>query len=259
MKGLAGIILKKQFRSLATLGYTMKSVGTPRFANSLCSTLHPGFSANKISLHTVAFPTLHEKPQQSIVSSTVSPKRQAARVQAAKVKQEAIVHHVREAITGSWQYVVADPSTSHAIIINPVLDYDVASAKISTWTANRLLSTIKEKGYTVQMVLETHAHADHLTAANYLKHKLATLQEHAPAVGIGKRIVEVQRLWASRYGIPDKEYVGAFDKLFEDNEVFQIGTLTGAAVHLPGHTLDHMGYMIGGKLSAISWFRCTVN
>lgn len=174
--------------------------------------------------------------------------QQELRAQGAAAWQEAVIHNVYEPQTGSWQYVVADPSTLHAIIIDPVLDYDAATTKIATQTADSLLSIVKEKSYTVQMILETHAHADHLTAANYLRQKLASSQEHTPSVGIGRRIVEVQKFWADRYGISAQECDGAFDKLFGDDETFSVGTLTGIAIHLPGHTPDHMGYMIGGEL-----------
>jgi glyoxylase-like metal-dependent hydrolase (beta-lactamase superfamily II) len=175
--------------------------------------------------------------------------RQASHAQNVAAQQEAVIHNVRELKTGSWQYIVADPSTSHAIIIDPVLDYDAATAKITTQTAGSLLSIVEQKGYTVQMILETHAHADHLTAANYLRQKLAQSQGHAPPVGIGKRIVEVQKFWAARYNIPAEEYDNVFDKLLDDDETFSIGSLTGVAMHLPGHTPDHMGYMIGGGSS----------
>lgn len=167
-------------------------------------------------------------------------------------QQEAVIHNIHEAKTGSWQYIVADPSTSHAIIIDPVLDYDAATAKITTQAADSLLSIVEDKGYTVQMILETHAHADHLTAANYLQKKLGKSQGVLPPVGIGKRIAEVQQLWAERYGIPAEEYRDAFDKLLDDDESFSIGSLSGVAIHLPGHTPDHMGYIVGGESSVSS-------
>lgn len=118
--------------------------------------------------------------------------RRAFHAYSAAAQQEAVVHHVHESKTGSWQYIVADPSTSRAIIIDPVLDYDAATAKITIQTADSLLSLVEEKSYTVQMILETYAHADHLTAADNLRQKLAKSQGHTPPVGIGKRIVDVQ-------------------------------------------------------------------
>jgi glyoxylase-like metal-dependent hydrolase (beta-lactamase superfamily II) len=106
------------------------------------------------------------------------------------------------------------------------------------------------------MILETHAHADHLTAASYLQSRLALQQGgHRPLIGIGKRIGQVQRLFGERYGILREEYEDVFDKLFEDDETFEIGTLQAKAIHLPGHTPDHLGYHIGSE----SNFACTLH
>lgn len=164
----------------------------------------------------------------------------------ATANQDAHVHHAYEPITGTWQYIVADASTKNAVIIDPVLDYDAATATITTKTADSLLATVKENGYNVQMLLETHAHADHITAANYLKAKLGELQATPPLIGIGKRIVQVQEFWARRFNVAEGEYRGVFDKLLDDNESFSIGSINATAVHLPGHTPDHMGYLIAG-------------
>lgn len=178
--------------------------------------------------------------------------RQASHAAASVVaQQEPVIHDIYEEKTGTWQYIVADPSTLEAVIIDPVLDYDSATSEILTTTADSLLEMVEQNKYKVQMILETHAHADHLTAANYLQHRLAASQGTAPAVGIGKRISDVQKLWAGRYGVPSEEYESVFDKLFEDNEVFHIGSLKSVAIHLPGHTPDHMGYKIGGKAFSI--------
>jgi glyoxylase-like metal-dependent hydrolase (beta-lactamase superfamily II) len=162
---------------------------------------------------------------------------------------EPTIHNVFESETGTWQYVVADPTTSAAVIIDPVLDYDPATQVITTDSADVLLSLVKEKGYKVERILETHAHADHLTAASYLQKRLAEEQGHRPPIGIGKRIGQVQKLFGQRYGIPEQEYERVFDKLFEDDETFKIGNLTAKAIHLPGHTPDHLGYRIGGMVS----------
>ncbi|EXJ73571.1 uncharacterized protein A1O5_03332 [Cladophialophora psammophila CBS 110553] len=166
----------------------------------------------------------------------------------APVAPEPIVHDVFETKTGTWQYVVADPSTLTAVIIDPVLDYDPATQVVTTQSADALISLVKEKGYTVDMILETHAHADHLTAASYLQNHLAQEQDQIPIIGIGKRIGAVQKLFAERYGVPADEYEGIFDRLFEDDETFNIGELKATAIHLPGHTPDHLGYKIGDNV-----------
>lgn len=162
-------------------------------------------------------------------------------------KMEAAVHELFEPATGSWQYVVADPNSKSAVIIDPVLNYDPLKAAISTESANEIITTVREKGYKVEMILETHVHADHITAASYIQSRLAETQGHKPMITIGSRIKQVQNTFGERYKIPPEEYNGAFDKLWEDDEKFTIGTLAAQAIHLPGHTPDHMGYKIGSK------------
>ncbi|KAJ5794205.1 hypothetical protein N7457_000804 [Penicillium paradoxum] len=161
---------------------------------------------------------------------------------------EPIIHDVFEPTSGTWQYVIADPSTLTAVIIDPVLNYDPATQDLATCAADSLLSLVKKKGYKIDKILETHAHADHLTAASYLQHRLAHQQDYKPPICIGRRIEQVQRLFGQRYGVPEEEYEGIFDKLFHDNETFAIGNLKATAMHLPGHTPDHLGYMVGDNL-----------
>ncbi|CAG5152762.1 uncharacterized protein ALTATR162_LOCUS2902 [Alternaria atra] len=162
--------------------------------------------------------------------------------------EEPVVHSLFEEKTGTWQYVVAHPSTKKAVIIDPVLDYDANTQMINTHTADSLLATISESGYHVERILETHAHADHLTAASYLQQCLYSQQGFKPPICIGKRIREVQDRFATRYGIATVEYESAFDHLFEDDETFEIGRLTVQVMHLPGHTPDHIGYQVGGNV-----------
>ncbi|KAK6005919.1 hypothetical protein QM012_007561 [Aureobasidium pullulans] len=162
--------------------------------------------------------------------------------------KEPIIHTLYERRTGTWQYIVSDSSTKTTVIIDPVLDYDPATQLITTETADSILSLVKEKGLRVEMILETHAHADYLTAASYLQDRLARDQDYRPLVGIGKRIEQVQKLFSQRYQIREEEYQGVFDKLLDDNEVFSLGELKVTALHLPGHTPDHMGYMIGDNV-----------
>ncbi|PSN67561.1 putative metallo-beta-lactamase domain protein [Corynespora cassiicola Philippines] len=161
---------------------------------------------------------------------------------------EPIIHDEFETTTGTWQYIVADPSTRRAAIVDPVLDFDPATQSISTDSANKLLNLIGQKGYSIDWILETHAHADHLTSSFYLRTQLGRVQNHVPSVGIGKRIDQVQNMFAQRYMVPPKEYTAVFDKLFDDDEKFFIGNLEAAAIHLPGHTPDHMGYQIANNV-----------
>lgn len=157
-----------------------------------------------------------------------------------------------EEATGTWQFVIADPSTLNAVILDPVLDYDRATQTITTHSAEKLLSKVEDHGYKVEMILETHAHADHLTAASYLQHRLFEKQGLRPSIGIGKRIRQIQERFGERYGIPAVEYDGVFDKLFDDDEVINIGELSLRAIHLPGHTPDHLGYKVEGRWSSHS-------
>lgn len=159
---------------------------------------------------------------------------------------EPTIHSVFEPQTSTWQYLVADPATQTAVIIDPVLDYNNATRTVSTHTADALLALVRTRGYTISHILETHAHADHLTAAFYLQRQLAKVQHAKPPVGIGKRIGQVQQLFGERYGVASDEYDGVFDLLLEDDAVFPVGRLQGEVMHLPGHTPDHVGYRIGG-------------
>ncbi|KAK4040438.1 putative beta-lactamase hydrolase-like protein [Parachaetomium inaequale] len=158
------------------------------------------------------------------------------------------IHSLFDPQTSTWQYLVADPSTHTAAIIDPVLDYTPTTRTVSTTTADALLSLIHSGGYTISHILETHAHADHLTAAFYLQRRLAAVQKVKPPVGIGRRIGQVQSVFGRRYGIDSEEYDGVFDLLWKDDEVFAVGGLSGEVMHLPGHTPDHVGYRIGDNV-----------
>ncbi|KAK4167505.1 putative beta-lactamase hydrolase-like protein [Cladorrhinum sp. PSN259] len=186
-------------------------------------------------------PIIHPFPRLDPIIHTAS-------YSTALPSNEPTIHPVFEHKSGTFQYLVADPSTKKAAIIDPVLDYDKCSQTITTTTADALLSLVREKGYTISLILETHAHADHLTSSFYLQRRLTEQQGTKPPVCIGKRIGQVQMLFGERYGIDADEYEGVFDKLFEDDEEFRIGELTAKAIHLPGHTPDHLGYKIGDNV-----------
>lgn len=161
--------------------------------------------------------------------------------------QEPHVHSLFETKTGTWQYVVVDPSTRTAAIIDSVLDFEPVTRIITTDSADSILALVKEHNYKVERILETHAHADHLTASSYLQSRLAENQGYRPTIGIGKRIRQVQELFGKKYGIDESEYNGVFDELYEDDQEFSIGTMVAKVMHLPGHTPDHVGYKIGCK------------
>jgi glyoxylase-like metal-dependent hydrolase (beta-lactamase superfamily II) len=142
--------------------------------------------------------------------------------------------------SGSIGYIVADPSSGHAAIVDPVLDYDEKAARTSTKTADAMLADIATRKLKIDWILDTHPHADHLSAAAYLKDRLG-----AP-IAIGEKIVEVQRLWRDIYNLPDFPCDGSqWDRLFADGAAFSIGALPVRVMHSPGHTLASITYVIG--------------
>ena len=142
--------------------------------------------------------------------------------------------------TFSIQYVVADPATKKCALIDPVLDYDEKSGSVKTENADRLLAFVAERGLSVEWILDTHPHADHFSAAQYLRSKTG-----APTA-IGERIVAVQNLWKDIYNWPDFVADGSqWDKLFAAGDEFTIGELQGRILFSPGHTLASITYVVG--------------
>ncbi|KAK7432049.1 hypothetical protein QQZ08_001339 [Neonectria magnoliae] len=129
------------------------------------------------------------------------PRRQASYNTKATASEESTSHGVK---TGTWQYVVADPSTSTALIIDPVLDYDPTTLAVTTQSPDVLLSLVKDKSYNVDRIVETYAPVDHLTASLHLQRRLAQEQGYKPLIGIGKRIEQVQEL----FGVLPEDYGG---------------------------------------------------
>lgn len=142
--------------------------------------------------------------------------------------------------TGSIQYVVSDPVSRRCAIIDPVLDFDEKSGATATRSADALLAHVADAGLKVDWILDTHPHADHFSAAQYLKSRT-----NAPTA-IGDHVVEVQRLWKDIYNFPNLATDGSqWDHLFADGEQFRIGDLEGRVMFSPGHTLASITYVIG--------------
>jgi glyoxylase-like metal-dependent hydrolase (beta-lactamase superfamily II) len=142
--------------------------------------------------------------------------------------------------SGSIAYLVVDPESDRGAIIDPVLDYDEKAARTSTESADALLTDIGKRRLTIDWILDTHPHADHLTAMPYLKDKLGA------RTAIGAKIVGVQKLWRDIYNLPDFPTDGKqWDRLFADNETFTIGKLTARVIDSPGHTLASITYLVG--------------
>lgn len=151
------------------------------------------------------------------------------------------VRHVLHEPSNTFSYVVWDPATRKCAIIDPALDYDPHSGRSGTDTAQQLVDVVREEGLTVEWLLETHAHADHMTAIPFL-------QEHFTApTAIGERIVEVQErlVWLFNLGADFPIDGSQFDRLFADGDAFTVGDMPAKVFHTPGHTSDHITYVIG--------------
>lgn len=142
--------------------------------------------------------------------------------------------------TWSVQYVVADAEAGKCAIIDPVYDFDEKSGQTASTNADRLLDFVERKGYALEWILDTHPHADHFSAAAYLKERTG-----APTA-IGEKIKDVQKLWKGFYNWPDFPADGSqWDRLFADGDTFRIGGIDARVMHSPGHTLASITYVIG--------------
>ena len=142
--------------------------------------------------------------------------------------------------TSTVSYLLNDPATRQCAIIDSVLDYDPKSGRTRTDSADRLVARVRELGTTVQWILETHVHADHLSAAAYLKDTLGG------QLGIGGHIRTVQTVFGKLFNAGDDfaRDGSQFDHLFADDETFSVGSLTVRALHTPGHTPACMTYVV---------------
>lgn len=142
--------------------------------------------------------------------------------------------------TNTVSYLVADPTTGIAAVIDPVLDFDLSSGEVDSTSAERILAAADARGWRIAMVLETHAHADHLSAAPYIKAKTGAW------IGIGEHIRDVQKIFRPVFAFDDLKTDGSdFDRLFTDGERFALGALEVEAMHTPGHTPADLTYRIG--------------
>jgi glyoxylase-like metal-dependent hydrolase (beta-lactamase superfamily II) len=145
--------------------------------------------------------------------------------------------------TNTVSYLVGDPETRKAAVIDPVLDYDHKAGKVDIRSVEAILAAAQAKGYTIEWALETHAHADHLSGSPYIKAKTGA------KIGIGEHIKDVQRIFRPVFNATDLKTDGSdFDKLFTDGEVFSIGELKVEVLHLPGHTPADVAYKIANDI-----------
>lgn len=143
--------------------------------------------------------------------------------------------------TSTVTYVVADPATRRAAVVDPVLDYDFKSGRTSTASADQVVAWVREQNLQLDWILETHAHADHLSAARHIQQQLGG------RIAIGEHIREVQATFKKLFNLergflPDGSQ---FEHLFRDGELFRIGGLEAKALHVPGHTPADMAYLVG--------------
>ncbi|UTW54644.1 MBL fold metallo-hydrolase [Kordiimonas sp. SCSIO 12610] len=146
--------------------------------------------------------------------------------------------------TNTVSYVVADPATGKCAIIDSLLDFDQASGRTSTASADQIIKHVVAQNLSMEWIIDTHVHADHLTAAPYLKRMLGG------RTGIGDQISTVQRVFKTIFN-EDRSFHtdgSQFDHLFKDGEIYSVGSIEAKAIHTPGHTPACMSHLIGDAL-----------
>jgi glyoxylase-like metal-dependent hydrolase (beta-lactamase superfamily II) len=143
--------------------------------------------------------------------------------------------------TFTYSYLVKDPQSNSCALVDSVLNFDPASGKTSTSSADELITAVRDQGLTVEWILETHVHADHLSAAPYLQKELGG------KLGIGVEIKTVQEVFGQVFneGTEFARDGSQFDHLFQDGETFHVGNLQAQVLHTPGHTPACLTYVIG--------------
>ncbi|CAO1661966.1 Metallo-hydrolase [Halomonas sp. NYA30] len=155
--------------------------------------------------------------------------------------QRPIVKHFFDEPTNTFSYVVQDPDSSACAIIDSVLDFDYAAGRTDVRSADNIIAFVREHQLDVAWILETHVHADHLSAAPYLHEHLGG------KTGIGAKIVKVQEIFGKAFnaGTEFARDGSQFDALFEEGDTFNIGQLQGRVLHTPGHTPACLTYVVG--------------
>tara|TARA_B100002019_G_scaffold131864_1_gene113352 strand:+ start:45 stop:911 length:867 start_codon:yes stop_codon:yes gene_type:complete len=152
-----------------------------------------------------------------------------------------IVQHFFDEPTNTFSYVVRDPDSQACAILDSVLDFDYAAGRTDVRSADAIIQYVRDNELTVEWVLETHVHADHLSAAPYLHEQLGG------KTGIGARITDVQEIFGKAFNAGTKfaRDGSQFDRLFKEGDTFSIGGLEGSVLHTPGHTPACLTYVIG--------------
>lgn len=160
------------------------------------------------------------------------------------MKSTIVVHPIFDHDSHTITYVVSDPATKKAAVIDSVLDYNHKNVKSDTKLADEVVAYITKEGLTNEWILETHMHADHISASSYLKEKIGGQK------AIGSRITDVQKYLKEVFDLNESFQTDGsqFDHLFADGEEFKVGSLTAKAIHAPGHTPADIAYLIDGVL-----------
>jgi glyoxylase-like metal-dependent hydrolase (beta-lactamase superfamily II) len=155
----------------------------------------------------------------------------------------ALIEAFLDPASSTYSYVVYEADGGHCAIVDPVLDYDGAAGRTCTAQADKIIAFVRQHNLQVQWLLETHAHADHLSAAPYLRRELGG------KIAIGESISKVQNVFKALFNLEPEFCVDGsqFDHLFAPNESFSIGNLKATALHVPGHTPADMAYLIDGE------------
>jgi glyoxylase-like metal-dependent hydrolase (beta-lactamase superfamily II) len=157
---------------------------------------------------------------------------------------EARIRHFYDESTGTLSYVVADEQSGHAAVIDPVLGYSMVSGRVDSAPSDVIIEFVHKEKLGIEWILETHAHADHVTGAQYIKSKLGG------TVAIGDGICDVQAHFGSVFnlGPPFAADGHQFDRLFSDGDIFRIGGLECEVIATPGHTNDSVSYKVGSAI-----------
>lgn len=149
-----------------------------------------------------------------------------------------VIHPFHDPVTGTWSYILVETVSKHCAIIDPVLDFDISSGAISHDSADRLLDQVISESLECRWILETHAHADHLTAADYIRSKIGG------KTVISSRITEVQTHFAGVFNLDIKTDGSQFDRLVQNGDKLELGNHTIEVFETPGHTSDSIIYKI---------------
>ncbi|GLK74545.1 MBL fold metallo-hydrolase [Ancylobacter dichloromethanicus] len=166
----------------------------------------------------------------------------AAQIRAARASDNRLaVEAFFDEPTNTASYVIHDPATRRAAVVDSVLDFDAPSGRTSTASADAIIAFVKRECLTVDWLLESHAHADHLSAAPYIQGELGG------KLAIGREIITVQNVFGKifNFGTEFARDGSEFDRLFEDGDTFAVGSIPAVVLHVPGHTPADMAYVIG--------------